>query len=335
MLERFLNFILRIPNNVDEYRNLGVDLSDTTQEGLVDFNEVVARASFPALIEKDPSKWRTFLAQYQSSSSSCVAFTLAKLAQIFFYLRSNRKIKFSPGWIYRQRTPKGEGMNIGNATKLASQGMIPEELYPSENLTDEQIDALKDEPFAPEVAKEFSIPQNWVELHIDFDTIASTIQKTGKGIMLWFRFGKDEWFRKQIPEILTASVPYVHSVTAVDAFLYRGVPYILVEDSADLTFNQRKLISGTFLERRCLLARYPLRFKFDPETSVKPSYDGSVGSLQDCLTYEGLFPSNVTARGYYGTITRNAVTEFQKKYDIDPIGTVGPKTTTKLKELYP
>jgi murein L,D-transpeptidase YcbB/YkuD len=124
-------------------------------------------------------------------------------------------------------------------------------------------------------------------------------------------------------------------VTAVDTFTYRGVEYILIEDSADLTFDQQKLITRNFLESRCMLARYPLSFKNDPVAGPKPRYDESVSSLQDCLTYEGLFPSNVTARGYYGSVTRQAVMDFQKKYGLEQVGNVGPKTNAKLKELYP
>ena len=38
--------------------------------------------------------------------------------------------------------------------------------------------------------------------------------------------------------------------------------------------------------------------------------------------------------GYFGPLTRQAVINFQKKYGIDPIGTVGPITRAKLNELF-
>ena len=313
------------------------------QDNLFDFKEVVdpttaavaaASASYP---EKTPAQWRAFLSQFQAQSSACVAFTIAKIAQILYFLRSGRKIRFSPGWIYRQRQPKIEGMHIDNVIKLASQGMIPEELFPSENLNETEINSLPDQPYAPGVAEEFAIPSNWVNLPIDFDTIATSIHKTNKGVMLWFDFGPLEWFHQGIARIVANKKPWLHSVCAVDAIRYKGTDYLVIEDSADISseFGHRKLVSRDFLKRRCLLARYPLSFKFDAQTSARPSYDGSVSSLQDCLTYEGVFPSNVTARGYFGEITRKAVIDFQKKYDIPMTGTVGPITNARLKTLYP
>ena len=70
---------------------------------------------------------------------------------------------------------------------------------------------------------------------------------------------------------------------------------------------------------------------------MKPHYDESITSLQDCLKAEGLFPTNVVSTGFYGAITIKAVNAFQLKYGLATIGTgtVGPKTKAKLHELYP
>lgn len=351
-MKNFFEWIKNLLPAAKPERFLGVLGNGDETDKIVEFEEAVgsgvAMATSITFEEKDPSAWRSFLHQFQYSSSACVAFTIAKIAQIFYFLRTGRKIRFSPGWVYRQRKnfPSG-GMWIDDVIQIAGGGMITEELYPSENLTEAQINSLPDEPYAGGVAEEFGIPTNWVNLPIDLDTIAKSIKKTEKGVMLWFDFGPGEWFNNGIPKILGNNKPWRHSVTGVDAVKYKGVDYIVIEDSADrqedTQFGHRKLISREFLSKRCLIARYPLGFKFDPQGPQKPSYDGSVSSLQDCLTFEGVFPSNVTARGYYGAITVQAVKDFQKKYGIVYSGTpettgfgrVGPRTADKLKELYP
>lgn len=299
----------------------------------IEFEEVVAKSSEPEWKEKPMELWRSFLAQYQSTSSACVAFTLAKLTQILNWLNTGKKIKFSPGYIYKRRTPKGEGMHIDNAIKLASEGMITEELYPSEGLSEDQINNLPDQGYADRVADGFAISPNWVNLPLDFDTVASTIQKTGKGIMVWFRFGKGEWFKNRFPKVLNAKKIFAHSITAVDSFKWKGTEYILCEDSAEKS-DQQKLISREVFNNMVYLARYPLNFKFDSITNVKPKYDGSTVSLQNCLKYEGLFPSNVDSTGIYGKITTDAVGKFQLKHGFEVTGQVGPKTRAKLLELY-
>lgn len=311
-----------------------LDTTPSKGVNIVEFKEAVASAAAPFWESKPTEMWRTFLPQYQKTSSACVAFTVAKIAQILFWLREKRKIKFSPGWIYRQRTPKGEGMWIDNAIVLASKGIPTEELYPSENMTEVEINSLPDYPYGGGVAEEFAISPNWVELPLDFDTVASTIQKTGKGIMLWFRFGVGEWFRNRTPKVLKVSRPYKHSVTAVDAFIYNGVQYLLIEDSAESNITQR-LITRQAFDSMCWLARYPLSFKFDQQTGEKLKYDGSVVSLQDCLKYGGFMAANIPSTGYFGKITVEALKKFQFEYGIEQTGTLDPKTTSKLKEIYP
>lgn len=317
----------------DNVQFLGI-LGEQSDANVYDFSEVVASVAQPIFTEKEPSQWRTFLFQYQFKASACVAFTVAKLAQILYYLKYGRLVKFSPGWIYKQRSPKVPGMWIDNAVNIAAGGLPTEELYPSENLNEEQINALPDVPYADGVAKEFAISPNWVRVPIDFDTIASTIQATQKGIMLWFRFGNFEWFGQGIPTIKGTQLPYYHSTTAVDAVKYGGVDYLVIEDSADenTPFKHRKLISREFF-KRCDLARYPISFKFDA-IEVKPKYDGSVVSLQDCLKFGGFMPSNVPSTGNYGVLTTEAVKKFQERYNIQQTGTVGPITKAKLLEIF-
>lgn len=331
-----IDFIKKLFWKKEDIQFLGI-LGERSTANVYDFNEVVAKVSEPTWIEKTSDKWRTFLPQWQAQSSSCVAFTVAKLSQILYYLKTGRKIKFSPGWIYKQRTPKVEGMWIDNAIAIAGGGLPTEELYPSEGLTEQEINNLPSLPYADGVAKEFAISTNWVNMPLDFDAVASTIQTTQKGIMLWFQFGGNgEWFSNAFPSVRGSNVPYRHSVCAVDAVKYNNKEYLVIEDSCqvDGQFGHRRLISREFFDKRCYLARYPLNFKFD-SGNIKPTYDGTISSLQDCLKVDGYFPSNVPSTGIFGNITIEAVKAFQKANNIQQTGNVGPVTTNKLKELFP
>ena len=66
-------------------------------------------------------------------------------------------------------------------------------------------------------------------------------------------------------------------------------------------------------------------------------YVGSAGDdvrwLQDFLVKEGVYPE-ARITGYFGSLTRSAVVQFQQKYGIFPqIGYVGLKTRSKIQEL--
>lgn len=55
--------------------------------------------------------------------------------------------------------------------------------------------------------------------------------------------------------------------------------------------------------------------------------------LQALLAADSSIYPEANISGYYGTLTQNAVRKFQKKYNLDQVGVVGPKTLKKLNEL--
>jgi len=98
----------------------------------------------------------------------------------------------------------------------------------------------------------------------------------------------------------------------------------------------QRVITEDFFKKRNWFACYFINFAFEEPISERPTYDGGIKSLQDCLRFEGIFPSNVESTGVFGSITKKAVIDFQVKYAIiPPQGNVGPLTTAKLKTLYP
>jgi len=183
------------------------------------FEEIVAQADPVNWVEKPQSQWRKFPIFDQGNSNSCVAFSLAKILGILHYIKEGEFITFSAGFIYQQRSNKpAPGMIAIDAWEIVRKnGALLEELFPSQGKSDAELDSYPVKNYEKEIAKIFAI-SNYVVMPIgDIDVIASTIQKTGKGIMVWYFWKYEEWDRP-VPEIkypdLTVTSPGVarHSV---------------------------------------------------------------------------------------------------------------------------
>lgn len=306
--------------------------------------EIVAHAAAVEWREIPQDQVRQFGTQDQGNKGSCVAETRRKLKRILFNVNKGLDLDFSAVAFYRKRSNyPAAGMSAVDAISLDRNfGMTLDKLVPSDTVTTETAaNALFVDPYNDDVAKVFAVQPNEVTfIPGDMDTPAGTIQKTRKGVMMWFYFTYEEW-AQEVPKILNNNLQFSfpstlrHSVTGVEPALYDGVQGVWIEDSAHFGGFARRFITRAFYERRNVWASYPIAFKFEPETGNKPSYYGSTASLQDCLKWEGLFPSNVDSTGVYGPITTQAVKDFQKKYGLEQIGAVGPRTRAKLVELYP
>lgn len=310
------------------------DDSLVMEDKILPFKEAVASAAKPEFKKKTLSECRKFPYQYQDGSSSCVTFGMSKIATILYYLLKGKIIKFSPGFWYTERSNKpNEGTSFGDIARLASKGCLLYDLLPSEGLSEKEMNSIVIEQYQRDAADAFALPEHWVELPIDFDTVASTIEKTQKGIKVWFFFGPGEWFGVEKPKIVGAK-PWHHDVTAVDTLTQDGKQYILIEDSADSEKYYRKLIDRTFFQARCDLARYPINFKF-ALGNQKPRYDGTIISVQQCLQYEGKFPTNIPFVENLGPTTRQSIKKFQAENGIEQTGEIGPKTKALLTQKYP
>lgn len=311
------------------------------------FDEMVAKAN-PVDWSKtiDAAHLPNYPIRNQNGASACVAFTLALICSILYFIRTGNWIDFSAAWFYSKRSNKpGEGMVGTNAFDIASNaGALPDMMMPSDNLPEASLNYPKVFDWFNTVAAVFKLDIALVILPIkNIDTIASVIQTTGKPVMVWFDFGSGEW--TQSPKILSTYTPYRHSVTAIPPSpntnqitvgTYEGEHAIVIQDSwgFDLgTINGKRILKQSFFNTRNIFAAYPIRFKFDAVAN-KPFYDGTTISLQNCLKYDGEFPTNVESTGVFGAITIGAVKKFQAKYGIDQTGTVGPVTTAKLQTLF-
>lgn len=308
-------------------------------------SETVASAVVVDWKEISPEDIRVFGTQDQRGKCDCVAESRRKLKRIMLYVNKGLTLDFSAAALYRRRInyPEG-GMIAADAIMIDNTyGMTLDALVPSDQLTSESAaNNLKIESFNDDVARVFRLATTDIKFtNGDLESPAGTIQKTRKGVMMWFYFTDAEW-SQEVPQLLVPSLTLSdsralhHSVVGVEPALYNGVKGIWIDDSAHFGGLARRFITEEFYKRRNWWASYPMSFQFEPQTSARPVYiEGNTVSLQQCLKYEGTFPSNVDATGVYGSITTQAVKDFQKKYGLEQVGTVGPLTTAKLKELYP
>lgn len=323
------------------------------------FAEIVASVNPVNWVEKTPDQWRKFPIFNQDGSGSCVAQTEAKELGIMRWLKDKIYVHFSAGDIYQQRVNKpAGGMAAVDARNIVkNNGATLEVLAPSQNLNDAQMDALLVEPYKRQVGGVFKVP-NYVELPAkDIETLASFIQTTSKGAMVWFYFQYDEWTDHPVvknPALdLYAPATNRHSITAVDYCLVNGKKSIIIEDSwgPSFGFGGQRVIDEDFFKARNWYSGYLVNFQFEAQPAPqKPQHtfnvdlefgtqSDEVKALQDCLRWEGLFPANAQSTGYFGSVTKQSVQKFQLKYGIANTaslgyGRVGPKTRQKLNEIF-
>jgi hypothetical protein len=318
------------------------------------FEEIVASADPVNWREKSPGEWRSFSVRDQDGSGSCVMQSIAKLCEVLYAQKTHTNVPFSAGYYKHRSNFPAEGMWGTDAFEIWRKRGIPlEQLAPSQKLNESQLNTLFVSKEAEDTAHVFKI-DNYVQFKPgeDFETIASTIQKTGKGVMVWFRFAYNEW--TDIPTIKTSTPNLHHSVVAVDYTLYHGKKYLVIEDSWG-NFNSwkgKRLISEDFFKARNTFGAYPISFKL-LEGTDKPQFtftkvleygmrNNDVLKLQECLRHDGTFPANTDVTGNYFGVTAKAVYDFQVKHNVAPRSEldalggkrVGQKTLEKLNQLY-
>lgn len=343
----FKNLFKKIFNTSPETFDLGA-LIDTrpTEEKKEDhhISEIVAGTAMVTYKELRPDEIRVFGIQDQGWKSDCVAESRRKLKRILFKVNKNLTLDFSSVAFYRKRAnfPSG-GMASSDAIALDQNvGMTLDALVPSDELNTESLaNSVAPEAYNDDVAGVFRTANKDINFTPgDLETPAGTIQKTRKGVMMWFFFTSTEW-SAEVPIIqdyhldLYAPTTLRHSVVGIEPALYKGQKGIWIDDSAHFGGLSRRFITEDFYKTRNWFASYPMSFRFEIDKGQRPVFkDGNVISLQNCLKFEGVFPTNIDSTGVYGSITRQAVKDFQKKYSLEQVGTVGPKTRQKLLELY-
>jgi hypothetical protein len=292
--------------------------------------ELVASTTQPVWQTKSPNAWRTFPISDQHQTDQCVAFTVSKLMGIDIYQKEGEFVDFSKSYLYEQRVNKPSGgMGAVDAFELARKGVTLEYLYPTKTTNNNNVN-LSAKPHEKRVAEVFKIDA-YVSLPLSIDTIASTIQATQKGVMVWFWGTFAEWNR-EVPVIQDTSInlhtaPVRHSVTAVDYFIYNGKKALLIEDSWGIStgIKGRRIITEDFFSR-CYYAGYAtsLKYEISTPTQIKITQNLQFGMrnqqvqlLQQFLKDRGYFPANHSTTTYYGAITARAVLQWQIDNKVD------------------
>lgn len=321
----------------------------TQEEKNRDWNqsEFVASANPINWVEKKEQDWRSFPVLNQFFTYKCVAFTTAKLALINYWLKTKELLKFSPNTIYDYRSNKPGGGMVGyEAFKIwQDKGISLDAVCHSDQL--QESIPFEISLFAKEVAKGFKLGNHITIDNGDFDRVASTIQTTGKGVMVWFYFTHREW-SQTYPQVMdNLPNPYVdaasrHSVTAVDFGMINGKQYIKIEDSAHFGGLNVRYISREFFTARNYLIKYPMNFNYEDPQPLPPTTpkltknlkkgmkDPEVKVLQQILRTKGYFPSNVDFSETFGNVTETSVKAFQTASKLLVDGVVGPKTRELL-----
>lgn len=362
-----------LSNQIDKfYENYkGANDLRSEEDKAKDINqaEFVASATTIDWVKKRTNEFRSFPELNQFFTYECVAFTTAKLALINFWLKTREILKFSAKFIYDYRVNKPAAGMIGDdAFQIWKEKGIPIEAV-CKNDQVLETDPIEISLFAKEVAKGFKLGDHITITEDGFNRVASTIQVTGKGVMVWFYFTAEEW-SLEVPKVMTALTgPYDpnasrHSVTAVDFGIAReiatidGQQVIKIEDSAHFGNKSVRYINREFFDKRCFLIKYPMQFNYENPPPVptpnKPKYtftktltkgmlnDPDVKALQDILRYEGFFPTNTASTGNYGSLTAGAVLNWQKAHNVAPVqeleslmgNSFGPKSINIANPIY-
>lgn len=295
-------------------------------------------------VEKTPTDLKRYGEIWnQNGSSACVAFSKARQLSIELFRQTGVWLPLSPASIYQLRGNRpGLGMQISDANDIVNKrGATLDALMKSQDLTEDQINAVKRTKVADLIASALAeAVVSYLYVPVDIDLVAQQIDK-GKAVSLLLFGNFAEYGEK--PVILDPSLSYEdaqikHEVCAVDFMLQAGEKCLWIEDSWGVGngIGGRRTFTEGFLEKRVILADCLAVFDFEGGVGLRPSYDGSVISLQKCLRFEGLFPLDVDYTENFGPITRAGVVKFQLKHAISPaLGNVGPVTRAKLYQLYP
>lgn len=292
----------------------------------------------------------------QDGSGSCVAQSMTKALGILNFLEEGFFVHLSARDFYTRRYSGNAGMNFYDAAQIAQQhGATLEQLMPSQKLGEDAMNKTDDRTATSEFIGKLFRVKNFIAIPFNIDKVAE-ILALNKPVTLGFRFTYDEWNR-DMPVLLSSNPTLGHGVCAVPNgyTLYKGKKCIVIEDSWGTGYgvNGRRYVPEDFFNERCIAAWYfedinnlaqfnhipkPL-YTFTKEMGLGDTNDEvrhlqeTLATIQDKDGY--LFPlTNISATGYFGGITRQAVIRFQTLKGIVPVaGYVGPKTLSELNKL--
>ncbi len=304
----------------------------------------------PTWQEKKPQDWRRFEPiRNQLTSNSCVAQSLALALGIENYLEEGRFELLSARFIYsRGFVPPDGGMYYLQALEIVrKEGTCLEQQMPSLGLDENSMRKRDDEtPNIRWVAQIYKA-NSYVFLPLDIDVIAGVIQSTGKGILLGTRFNEGGFANPEV--VLDKDGKYGHAITVTDTTLWNGKKALVFQNSWSRDgwgLGGLGIITEEQFKNGVVLAAYLIDFKYEQQKTNKPKLQiisnslkvgdrgNDVLKLQVGLQWLGYFPAQQECTGYYGGITRQAVRDFQKAYNLPVSGIADLNTIQKFNEIF-
>lgn len=265
----------------------------------------------------------------QERSNSCVAQALANCMAVIVNrcFEGGTNLQFSATTIYKKRGQK-EGMTFHEACEaLRKYGVCQEIDYPSQKMTDEEIDNAD----IPEFQRHFAIQltankiKYFREAKLTFDKLRTHVGHYRAALIGYGTV--DDYFGNQVPKLTNDETAFkqknYHAVCCFDICKINGEEYAVVSDSAHRKEGGYpiRFLSKEFVNKR-LIGLYVIASfaynstktdieKYLPFTSVKfGDKSDDVVNVQKFLQAFGWFPKNITTSGLYGKITAQAVSVF-------------------------
>jgi len=304
----------------------------------------------PNWAEKKPSEWRRFEPiRNQSSSSSCVAFSLALALGVENYLEEKRFEKLSARFIYSRGYVEatGGGMYYLQALEIArKEGTCLEQQMPSDGLDEYAMRKRDDETPNVRLVSQIYKANSYVFLPLDIDIWAGILQSTNKVLLAGLRFNSGGFSKPEV--ILDKNGQFGHSVNIVCATLYNGKKALIFQHAwtKNWGINGLGVITEEQFKNGIVLGAYLIDFKYKPQktnklkifinaNSLKMGDRGTeVVKLQIGLQFLGYFPAEQECTGYYGGLTRQAVRDFQKNFNLEVTGIADLNTIKKFNEIF-
>lgn len=293
-----------------------------------------------------------YVERNQRSKSSCVPSSIANA----LFNTENVELADEPNYRQRSNYPQAGCYWIDQLDLCVNFGMAKRSVA-KEVTTERKANAYVITKEMVEDAKEHR--QRSYVFTIDFDSI---IRAINSGYPVVFSIGSNrKEYANDKPQVIGGTINIHHAICAIPNTGYKkGNEYgFFITDSAHFGDVVKRNITKDFYDnRRRFYGAYfiDLVYTPEPEWITPEKYKGykfnrnlTVGSrgsdvvaLQDILKANGLFPSNIGSTGYFGGITRQAVKDFQKKYEKSilwiiglskPTGYFGPSSRRQIHKL--
>lgn len=280
-----------------------------------------------------------YISRNQYSKSSCVPSSICNA------LWNTEQVQLADEFLYTQRINKPD---LGcywydQADIVIKQGTCPR-TFMKEVKTEKEANAIVPTEEQKSVATEF---RQLSYINITKPKIEDLAKWSNQGYAVPFSIWatSKEW-SLEYPEIkdvtLTrekASILHAICVIPNTAYVYKGKKYVIITDSSHFGKRYIRHLSEDFLAVRTHhgvvftdLSSEVNKLRHKGHVFTKDLTVGSTGSevkiLQETLQDLGFFPANFDCTEYFGGITRQAVKDFQKKYEKSILWSIGLKTPT-------